>query len=149
MKIFKILLMVAVVALFSSCEKENKKETVDISGEWRLVSDTDGVVEREEVDVYISFSEGTFELLQKSGTSMRYNRYYGVYTFAAGLLSGTYAGNKYWGSDYNVTFDGKDVMMMTAVGTELVCRYERAAIPQSVRDEAIDTKADAWGTGLL
>ncbi len=142
MKVFRIFLLAAVVfavAGLSSCKKD--KETVDITGEWQLVSDTDGFVGNDEVDVYVSFSEGAFELFQKSGEAMRYKKYSGTYTFTEGLLTGKYAGNVAWASDYTVTMDGADVMTMTAVGANLSCTYNRKAIPSDVRDNSYETKS--------
>lgn len=142
MRPVRIILLAAAILMaagLSSCRKDNGK-SMNIAGEWHLVSDSDGIG-GSDVDVYVSFGDSSFELFQKSGTAVRYSRYSGTYSLADGFLTGKYSGGSAWASDYSVVLEGNDVMTMTAVGTKLVCTYQRTSIPSEIRSSSIDTKS--------
>lgn len=129
--------------LLSGLVSCNPSSDVDLTGEWHMVSS--GETDMEAVDVYISFGNGDFSLYQKKGDG-RYRYYDGSYIVNGSHVSGTYSDGTEWGSSYDVRFeDGGDVLVMTASnGSSEVSVYNRAAIPDDVRSEAVPaTKSEA------
>ena len=106
------------IAGLSACSGKNDTG-VDISGQWHLVETGDLIGEQGlDIDVYASFTSGTFVLYQKVGTGLgRYWYYEGTYTVSGdNVMTGRYS-------------DG--------LSSGEVSVYERAEIPADVIDEAV------------
>lgn len=135
-KIKNIVLALAVMAAAVSCGKKAEKP-LDITGEWNLtrVETRATTIGDQSVDVYISFtSTNSFELYQMLGTG-RYRKFSGSWTLTEKTLSGKYSDGKLWGSTYEVEITD-DVMTLSSASGE-VSTYRKAAIPDSVKSEAI------------
>ena len=143
-----LLSAMALAAVAFSCgdriEPENDKPLSDmIVGEWRLISDSDRLSENASMDIYLSFSQdNTFELYQKLGNVLYFRRYSGTYAIDEdNVVSGEYSGGDAWASDYEVSFDRKGDLVMTALRGEPVCRYGKSEIPSAVREGAVDVRS--------
>lgn len=140
--IIKLLIVVVSAVFACSCGSKNDGPQVGtrIVAEWHLVSVTgiDSVPE-----VYIDFaSGGSFELFQKIGEG-RFRKYLGTYTVSGKKLSGKYADGEDWGSEYEVSFDGEDMLLTALNGSGEVCGYEKKALPASDKAEAdLVTRSD-------
>lgn len=131
--------------LLSGLVSCTRSSDLDLTGEWHMVSS--GETDMETVDVYISFAEGEFSLFQKKGDG-RYRYYDGSYIVNGSHVSGTYGDGTAWGSSYDVRLeDGGDVLVMTASnGSSEVSVYNRSAIPDEVRTEAVPaTRSECHG----
>ena len=81
------------IAGLSACSGKNDTG-VDISGQWHLVETGDLIGEQGlDIDVYASFTSGTFVLYQKVGTGLgRYWYYEGTYTVSGdNVMTGRYS----------------------------------------------------------
>lgn len=143
MKNIKILVLCAVMAILSACEKEKAVSLDIIYGEWKLESWYGQPAGEGDVpaDVYLSFSgDGTFDLYQKLGEAGHYTAFYGIYALDQdGLLSGTYSDGKSWGGTYDFSVEGDRLTLENpeAAGSG-VCVYVRTTIPDSVIKDAED-----------
>ena len=145
MKMKRILYMLAAISLLagiSSCSGKNDTGA-DISGQWHLV-ETGNLIGGQEldIDVYASFTAGTFTLYQKVGSGLgRYWYYDGVYSVSGdNVLTGRYSdGTRLGGTrglGYSVSVSGSS-LTLTALSSGEVSVYERAEIPADVIDEAV------------
>lgn len=147
--IYRILLIISAAFIAASCgsKEEGPNVSENIVAEWHLTS-VSGMSTVPQV--YINFAQDlSFQLYQKVGDG-RYRRYDGTYTVASTLLSGKYADGQAWGSNYTVSFDG-DVLVLTADnGSAEVCKYEKKALPETDKAEAIlVTKSEEDGPRFL
>lgn len=143
--VFYIISAIVMAVAASSCEKsgdDNTPESLDVAGQWHLVSSGD--LPMESVDVYVSFDNGSFFLYQKIGEG-RYRRYAGTYIVSGSLLSGSYSDGTSWGSDYDIALDPEgELLTMTARnGSGEVSTYERKAVPEEVLDNTLTVKSSA------
>jgi hypothetical protein len=151
MKIFKIfsLLAVAVLAMTAcSNEDDNNDGKNDVPtgnlekivNEWRLDS-VNGV--EAEFTVYLHLKDdSSFDMYQMVYTN-QYQFYQGTYTLTKNVLAGSYLGGKTWKCDYKVSIS-EDEQQMTLVSVEdesITCVYEATTIPESVKSEAVVTRA--------
>ena len=131
-------LIMAACLLFAlaACKKDPEPTPpVDITGEWQLASIATKAASLggQSVDVYVSFtSDGKFELYQQLGQGW-YTYYSGSWKLSEGILSGSYADGKAWGSQYNATVEGDKMTLVTAGGGE-TDTYTRTTIPESVKN---------------
>ena len=129
--VFYIFFAVVMAVVVSSCAKSGNdtSESLDITGEWSLISSGD--LSMDDISVYVSFVSDHFELYQKLGEG-RYYVYTGTYTLSGNILSGRYSDGTSWGSDYDVII-GYDSLTMTARnGSGEVSVYTREDIPAEV-----------------
>jgi hypothetical protein len=73
----------------------------------------------------------------------QYQFYQGTYTLTKNVLAGSYLGGKTWKCDYKVSIS-EDEQQMTLVSVEdesITCVYEATTIPESVKSEAVVTRA--------
>lgn len=130
------------VALLSSCGKEPTADSglKGLEGEWKLESFADVPAADEEMDVYVKFEKGRFELFQKLGGG-HYSKYDGTYSVSGSVLSGKYSDGVAFGSTYRVEIEGDAMTMHSQTSTASaaeVCVYVRSSIPDSVRKDAAD-----------
>lgn len=132
------MLALAVVATACNKEKTPADITPKLYGEWHC--EPDGFA----ADVYVAFNEdGSFDLYQQIGEG-RYRYYAGSWYVKGNTLSGIYADESAWGSDYVVAHADADTMTLTAAnGSEEVMTYRRATIPASVKDECTTLRSSA------
>ena len=134
--ISKIILAISVVFASFSCGNPDEGPVVSdkIVAEWHLVSVT-GLSSVPEV--YVDFAQNlTFELYQKVGEG-RYRKYEGTYAVDGSLLSGKYSDGETWGSDYNVSFDGENLVLTARNGSQEVCTYEKKALSETDKADAV------------
>lgn len=137
MKIKNIVAALAIsAAVLAGCKKIDPV-LAGMIGQWHYAG--------EEVDIWIDLgSDGGFALYQKLGDSP-YVAYKGVWTYAEGVLSGSYieevkTGTEPvyhpWGSKYKVELDGTSVpatLTLTALNaSEERITYTRATIPSEI-----------------
>ncbi len=131
-KIYYIMIAAVMsLMMFSSCAKE---ELVDISGEWY---GTKMIAKEKLADIYLSFSEGSFVIYQKTGSQTRYYKYDGVYTLSSGILYGTYSDGTAMGASYQVQREGDSLLLTALNGSEETIVYVRTPIPDEVRNTAV------------
>lgn len=134
--ISKIILALSVLAAAVSCgEKDNGPAVSEkIVAEWHLV----GVSGMTSVpQVYVDFSQDlTFELYQKIGEG-RYRKYEGTYTVTGSLVSGQYSDGEKWGSDYQASFEGDNMVLTAQNGSEEACTYEKKALSDTDKANAV------------
>lgn len=125
-----------IVLLIAGCGKEEKRESFDITGEWRLSAvETKASIGGETVDVYLAFNaDKSFMMYQMIGTG-RYRKYSGSWALSGNMLTGKYSDGNSWGTTYEVSIDG-DALTLTvmndsgsAVETDT---YRRTQIPADV-----------------
>lgn len=141
-RIIYILAAVFLAAGFSSCSG-TKDAGVDISGQWHLV-ETGDLIEGQglDIDVYASFSSGTFALYQKVGSGLvRYWYYEGSYSVSDdNVLTGRYSdGTRLGGTrglGYAVDLSGSQ-LTLTSLASGEVSVYEQAEIPADVIGNAV------------
>ena len=140
----RISAFLAAAVLLLSCGSDNKngKDVTDISGEWKLES-VGGVSASELVkdeigglDVYISFSDGSFETFQRIVDGNVYVRYDGTYTVDGATATGAYSDGTLWGASYTVKVEGGETLVMSAAGED--CVYKKTGIPADVRSQAVN-----------
>ena len=118
--------------MIAGCNKDGGKSLDQaILGEWHSTSiSVNG-------DIYLSFSEDkTYELYQKIGEG-RYRKYEGTYTVTGSVVSGKYSDGEKWGSDYEASFEGEKLILTAQNGSSEVCTYEKKALPDTDKAEAI------------
>ena len=76
-------------------------------------------------------------LYQKTGTETYYHKYEGTYSVASSVLSGKYSDGEKWGSDYKISFDDGKLVLTAQNGSSEVCTYEKKALPDTDKAEAI------------
>ncbi len=119
-----------------SCGEKNEGPAVSekIVAEWHLVS-VSGMTSAPEV--YVDFAQDlSFSLYQKIGEG-RYRRYEGTYTVSGSLVSGKYSDGEKWGSDYEASFEGENLVLTAQNGSEEVCTYEKKALSETDKADAI------------
>jgi hypothetical protein len=135
--ISKIILAISVVfAAFSCGDPQSDGPVVSemIVAEWHLVS-VSGLSSTPHV--YVDFRQDlSFELYQKVGEG-RYRKFDGTYAVSGTILSGKYSDGEKWGSDYAVSFDGEKMLLTAQNGSEEVCTYEKKALSETDKAEAI------------
>lgn len=137
-KIYAALMMILGLA---ACSK-SRRVVSELEGEWKLESyyGTPAVNVEVPVEVYISFSDGQFELFQKSGGG-HFNLYSGTYAYDGETITGTYSDGQDWTSGYLVSFSedgGRMTMSQYVNDEEYACVYVRTSIPEKVRRDAED-----------
>lgn len=136
--LYTMMLLVAVVA--TGCNKEKTPENIapKLYGEWHCTPE--GI----DADVYVSFNDdGSFALYQRVGEG-RYRSYSGSWFVKGTTLSGIYADESAWGSDYSVSLPDGDTMRLTALnGSEEVMTYLRTTIPAEVKEESTSLRSTA------
>lgn len=134
--IYKLFLVLSVALASVSCDETGKGPDVAsaIVAEWHLVS-VSGMSSAP--DVYVNFAQDlSFELYQKIGEG-RYRKYLGTYTVTESLLSGVYSDGEKWGSDYQASFEGENLVLTAQNGSEEVCTYEKKALPETDKADAV------------
>lgn len=147
--IAKILFTLSIVFASVSCGNKDNGPAVSekIVAEWHLVS-VSGITSVPQV--YVNFAQDlTFELYQKVGEG-RYRKYEGTYAVAGALVSGKYSDGVAWGSDYEASFDGDNLVLTAKNGSAEVCTYEKKALSQNDKAEAVlATKSEEDGPRFL
>jgi len=132
----KILILIFAVLCLTCCSKdepEKKEEVNPIIGTWELsqVSTKAVTYGSTQVSVYLIFEKaGTFTIYQKVGDG-RYKCYSGTYTYANGVLNGTYSDSKAWASSYEASFEGNKMTLTQSSGTEKDI-YVKSSIPANL-----------------
>lgn len=147
-RITNIILGAAVImSAAASCKKDDAVVLLDkaLVGEWHLTeTNVEGTVLDEDLaDVYVIFAaDGTFELYQKTGSSMRYYKYSGTCTTEGNkTLIGTYSDGTPWGSVYTYSAGASLLSLTTKDGMETQT-YEKDSMDQEDKDNAyVVTKA--------
>jgi hypothetical protein len=148
-KIFGILLILSMGLLTASCGEKQKGPDVatKIVAEWHLTS-VSGMDNSAVPEVYISFAQDfSFELYQKIGAG-RFRKYEGTYAVAGSVVSGSYNDGETWGSTYKASFEGEELVLTAENGSAEVCRYEKKALSQSDKADAIVVTRSAEADGL-
>ncbi len=122
-----------------SDDKENDSPLArQLEGEWHLVSWVGSATS--DFDAYISFTAGgVFEIYQRIET-VEYERYAGTYQLRDHVFSGRYSDNSPLRSpSYEISFDetGNTLTMTSDASLGEVSVYKRAAIPESVKGDAV------------
>ena len=140
----KYLIISLLPLLFLSCNKD-EREFDTLQGSWHLISVSN--VDISDIDVYISFSAGSFTLYQKVGSG-RYVKFEGTYGFADGVLSGKYSSGETLGSQYRVQRDGNRLILTSDTGESSV--YLKSDIPSEVTDNASKPlKKGEWQQNII
>lgn len=97
-----------------------------------------GETDMEQVDVYLSFTDGNFEIYQKLGNS-RYWIFSGTYTVTGNTVTGKYSDGSSWGSYYESRLENDgSVLVLTALnGSAEESVYNRTPVPDEVKAEAV------------
>lgn len=135
-KLLYILAAAFVSLLTISCEKE--ETGLNINGEWHTaMTVTVGNEQTVVADVYVSFTDGSFVLYQKTGEQMRHYIYTGTYTSLNGVLKGTYSDGSRFGCDYELALEGETLTMtaMNELGDVII--YTKTEIPADVKANAV------------
>lgn len=134
------------LGVLSSCKKEVKQKPVNISGEWKLESFSSLQADDLDVDVYLNFTSGSFELFQKIGGG-HFAKFSGTYTVTGNVLAGNYSNGSPFGSKYEVELVDEQLIMTSiaeasdenadgGIKQPEVCVYIKTAIPSEVRRDA-------------
>lgn len=141
MKSFVKIGVLSLLGLFALCGcSKDKIKREQIVGQWHCES-----ASSLGADVYADFySDGKFDLYQKIGEG-RYEAMSGTWKLSGSTISGVYSDGVKWGSAYNVSFKGGDVMYFTAAnGSSEVHTYVRTEIPADVLENCyMNTKSTA------
>ena len=147
--IYKLFLILSVALASVSCGQTKKGPEVatHIVAEWHLVS-VSGMSSAPEV--YVNFAQDlSFELYQKIGEG-RYRKYLGTYTVTESLVSGVYSDGEKWGSDYQASFEGENLVLTAQNGSEEVCTYEKKALSETDKADAVlVTRSVEYGPRFL
>lgn len=146
--ISKVILSLFMLLAAVSCNEIKGPVVSDaIVAEWHLVS-VSGMSSAP--DVYVNFAQDlSFELYQKIGEG-RYRKYTGTYAVTESLVSGTYSDGEKWGSDYEASFDGENLVLTAQNGSAEVCTYEKKALPDTDKAGAVlVTKSEEDGPRFL
>ena len=144
----KIILAISVLAAAVSCNKIKGPVVAEsIVAEWHLVSVSG---QSSAPEIYVNFAQDlSFELYQKIGEG-RYRKYTGSYSVTESLVSGTYSDGEKWGTDYEASFDGDNLVLTAQNGSAEVCTYEKKALPDTDKADAIlVTKSEEDGPRFL
>lgn len=137
-KLLYILTALLIVATVAGCNKEKSpsSKSIDITGEWHCIP------AEFDAEVYVAFLEGgMFDLYQRVGEG-RYRHFTGTWWMDGKTLSGNYADNTPWGSDYNVTLNGTESMTLTATnGSGEIMTYTKESIPTEVKSECVEVRS--------
>ena len=131
----KFMIIAAACLLLCGCGGKKPVENLSVVGEWELtsVSTKSAKVGNTTVNVYISFTEsGTFELYQMIGEG-RYTAFDGTYTLTENILTGKYSNGNSWGSVYEVSKNGENLVLSVQGGIE-IDTYKKSSIPDSVKN---------------
>ena len=107
----------------AACSKQDSAPSLDISGEWHLVSAGD--LPMASIDVYVSFGKGTFD-------------------FQGDVMTGQYSdGEPLGGGSYTVSLesDNSTLTLIPQNDPDEISVYEHAVIPNEVIGNAIETKS--------
>ena len=134
--------MTVAAAVLCGCKKE--KKTIDVSGEWNLVSAETKAIEYggQTVDVWLAFEKesGRFTIYQMIGEG-RYRIKSGTWTLTEDKLSGTYDSGKAWSTVYEVTRND-DTLTLTGTKEDGSAgetdTYELKPIPEDIKANAVD-----------
>ena len=146
--ISKVILSLSILLAAVSCERIKGPVVAEaIVADWHLLS-VSGMSSAP--DVYVSFAQDlSFELYQKIGEG-RYRKYTGTYVVTESLVSGTYSDGEKWGSDYEASFDGENLVLTAQNGSAEVCTYEKKALPDTDKAGAVlVTKSEEDGPRFL
>ncbi len=140
-RIIYIFTAVLLAAMTVACTKEGAG--TDISGQWHLVETGDLIGgQGMDIDVYVSFTSGTFTLYQKVGSEqVRYWYYEGTYSVSGdNVMTGRYSdGTRLGGTrglGYSVSLSGEE-LTLTALSSGETSVYEKAGIPAEVVENSI------------
>lgn len=134
--IYRIILALSVLLASVACGEKNEGPAVSekIVAEWHLIS-VSGMTSAPQV--YVDFSQDlSFVLYQKIGEG-RFRKYDGTYTVTGSVVSGKYSDGEKWGSDYEASFEGEKLILTAQNGSSEVCTYEKKALPDTDKAEAI------------
>ena len=133
--ISKVILSLSILLAAVSCNKIKGPDVAEaIVSKWHLISVSG---QSSTPEVYVEFAQDlSFELYQKIGEG-RYRKYTGSYTVTESIVSGTYSDGEKWGSDYEASFDGDKLVMTAQNGSAEVCTYEKKALPDTDKADAI------------
>lgn len=138
----KILSLLALVAAFASCKKEEGNPELDkIVGEWHY---TNGETGSAVMDVYVVFNaDYSFALYQKIGEGA-YRKFTGSYTLTNSVLAGTYSNGTAWADSYNVSYADGALVLTSASNSQSSVKYSKKNVPEEVLNHYDDdTKAEA------
>lgn len=116
--------MAVSMALFTSCSSDGPENEhaakADITGCWELTDITtkSAVIGDQTVDVYLMFDSGYFEIYQRTGTTERYYRFEGTYTFDGTTLSGVYSDKREWSVSYTVSVTDSQLTLSSGIETD-------------------------------
>ena len=133
--ISKVILSLSILLAAVSCDKDKGPEVADaIVSKWHLISVSG---QSSTPEVYVEFEQDlSFELYQKVGEG-RYRKYTGSYTVTESIVSGTYSDGEKWGSDYEASFDGDNLVLTAQNGSAEVCTYEKKALSETDKAGAV------------
>ena len=133
-KIFRLLLILSAALSAASCGTKGPEISTAIVAEWHLVSVSG---QTNAPQVYINFAQDlSFELYQKIGEG-RFRKYQGTYTVTETLVSGVYSDGKAWGSDYEASIEGENLILTAQNGSAEVCTYKKEALSETDKADAI------------
>ncbi len=127
--------IIAALALLAAVSCGNDKEKFpDIVGDWNIkdistkAADIGGV----SVDIWLSFkSDKTFVLYQKLGAG-RYTSYSGSWALAGSILTGKYSDGKSWGTEYEVSLESSDTVLILKGASGETDTYVKGTVPDEV-----------------
>ena len=134
--------IIAVLAIATSCQKDDDRFMLNLVGQWHYAGTENGVEE----DIWLELTEdGTFEMYQKIGS--------GPYWYSKGeytvdlenrVLTGVYSDRYPWNYSYVIEVSST-ILVMKAVELEgYIQNYVREQIPAEVRDKYLPlTKSES------
>lgn len=150
MKNFKIWSLVAIMMVaFTSCGDPDgpnnggggNGDIAQLVNEWVLTSYNG---EEPVFVVYIDFNDDNTYSMYQQVYSLNYVLYEGDYNVKNSILTGTYEDGTNWMSAYKVSVseDGTTLTMASQDDLSVVSIYEATTIPEDVKAEAADTRAE-------
>lgn len=135
--ILKLFLLISAAVASVSCGRSGQdgpQALGKMTGEWHLVS-TSGL--SDVPPVYVTFSKNLlFEIYQKTGDEVRYTKYEGTYSVKGSVVSGVYSDGETWACDYEVSFEGNNLVLTAMNGSKEVNTFEKKALSDSDKADA-------------
>lgn len=130
----RIIIATIAALLLAGCGNNEKPVALDVTGQWELIGlETKAIqIGDEKIEVYMDLkADKTFQLWQKLGEG-RYRNYNGTWALTESTLTGKYSDGKEWGSAYEVSREGDNLIMKeTKTGTETYT-YKSCVIPSEL-----------------
>ncbi len=135
MDVMKKIIVAAVALLMAvACGEDNKEKVLNVVGDWNItgISTKAAQIGGVQVDIWLALkSDKTFALYQKVGSG-RYASYEGTYALAGTVLTGKYSDGKSWGTEYEVTMEDNDTVLILAGASGETDTFRKGAIPSDV-----------------